>query len=441
MSADPFFCQSQLADQDITASPDSANSQDQAESYLGHSRADLQQQGAYWTAREISQQPQIWQQIADEHQHRLPALHQFLQPLLAQPDLRIILTGAGTSAYIGQALAASLQQQLLPGQRVEAIATTDLVSAPGLYLKSPHPTLLVSYGRSGNSPESFAAVQLAEQLLPACWHLIITCNTQGQLAQFSRGLASPGLPSPGLPSPGQAVRSYLYALPEATHDQSFAMTSSFSAMYLATKLCFANDSSAVQQLVDCLVKQGKQLLNEQLTAIRAQAQTACRRMVFLGSGPLLAIAREAALKYLELSAGQILSYFESPLGFRHGPKSLVDADTQLILLQSADPYTRQYDLDLYAELQRDKLALRIDMLTVQQFAATEPQRASAATADLLSADGLTDDWLGLLHVLWCQTLACYKAMQLGVAPDNPCPGGQVNRVVQGVVVHPYGGKP
>ena len=207
------------------------------------------------------------------------------------------------------------------------------------------------------------------------------------------------------------------------------MTSSFSGMYLATQLCFASDLSAAQQLVQQLVRQGQQLLNGQLAAIRAQAYTPCKRIVFLGSGPLQAIAREAALKYLELSAGQILSYFESPLGFRHGPKSLVDADTQLILLQSADPYTRQYDLDLYAELQRDNLALRIDMLTVQQLTAAAPPAPSC----------LTDDWLGLLHILWCQTLACFKAMQLGVAPDTPCPGGQVNRVVQCVSIHAYGG--
>lgn len=414
MSADLSLSNGQPASQCSAVSQSSAVNQDKAERYLGHSSSELQQQGAYWTAREISQQPQIWQQITDEHQQRLPALQQFIQPLLTKADLRIILTGAGTSAYIGEALAASLQQQLLPGQQVEAIATTDLVSAPGLYLQSPRPTLLVSYGRSGNSPESVAAVRLAEQLLPDCQHLIITCNAQGQLAQFSRE---------------QAARSYLYALPEATHDQSFAMTSSFSGMYLATKLCFASDLQVVTQQVNRLVQQGKQLLHEQLATIRTQAQTPCKRIVFLGSGPLQAIAREAALKYLELSAGQILSYFESPLGFRHGPKSLVDADTQLILLQSADPYTQQYDLDLYAELQRDNLALRIDMLTVQQLMATEPP----------AAPGLTDDWLGLLHILWCQTLACYKSMQLGIAPDNPCPGGQVNRVVQGVVLHRYEG--
>ncbi|MGL5667077.1 MAG: tagatose-6-phosphate ketose isomerase, partial [Shewanella sp.] len=38
---------------------------------------------------------------------------------------------------------------------------------------------------------------------------------------------------------------------------------------------------------------------------------------------------------------------------------------------------------------------------------------------------------------WCQILAIYKAIQLKVSPDNPCPTGQVNRVVQGVNVYPF----
>jgi len=370
--------------------------------YLSIPVAQLEQQGAYWTAREISQQPQIWQQVATEHaQRHQAALAQFLQPLLAQPYLRIILTGAGTSAYIGQALAAHLQQQLQPGQSIEAIATTDLVSNPKLYLHSKRPTLLVSYGRSGNSPESVAAVDLAEQLLPDCHHLVITCNAAGKLATFSA--LHPN-------------RCYLYALPDATHDQSFAMTSSFSSMYLATLLSFAPEPQATHQLIQA----ASHLLEHDLAAIRQQAETPCQRMVFLGSGPLQAIAREAGLKYLELTAGQILSHYESPLGFRHGPKSLVNDQTQILLLPSADSYTSRYDLDLLAELQRDHIALRLDSLSsLQQQASTLP-----------------DAWLGLLYMVWCQTLACYKALQLGISPDNPCPGGQVNRVVQGVTLYP-----
>src|SRR5205085_12144229 len=126
-------------------------------------------------------------------------------------SLRIILTGAGSSAFIGECLAPHLGAKLC--RRVEAIATTDLVSAPHLYFSEQVPTLLVSFARSGNSPESIAAVELAQRFLGQAHHLAVTCNPHGALAR--KGL-------------GETI-----LLPEETHDRSFAMTSSFSCMSYA----------------------------------------------------------------------------------------------------------------------------------------------------------------------------------------------------------------
>lgn len=125
---------------------------DKNSTMLGLSTAQLQQAGASWTAQEISQQPAIWQQLATEFTAIEASLRSWLQPLLALPNLRIIFTGAGTSAYIGQTVVPHLINKLpRPGQRIEAISTTDLVSHPQLYLTAETPTLLVSFGRSGNS--------------------------------------------------------------------------------------------------------------------------------------------------------------------------------------------------------------------------------------------------------------------------------------------------
>jgi tagatose-6-phosphate ketose/aldose isomerase len=377
--------------------------------FLQLGATELEQAGGYWTAREIQQQPDLWRQVQLEHQQKQAALQQFLQPLLAKTDLRIILTGAGTSAYIGAALAAFMQQQLpFATQKVEAISTTDLVSHPSLYLDARLPTLLVSYGRSGNSPESVAAVELADQLVPAVKHLMITCNAEGKLASYAKR---------------HSIRSAVYQLPEQSHDQSFAMTSSFSSMYLATLLTFAPNHSAFEQA--CAL--ADQVLQHKLPEIKAQAEQPCQRMVFLGSGPLKAIAQEAALKYLELTAGQVISSFESPLGFRHGPKSLINKETQILLLQSSDPYSSLYDQDLLAELQKDNLALDSALLSEAQLSGS------------ITSSPLADVWLTLPFIVWCQALAFYKALQLKVSPDNPCPGGQVNRVVQGVTLYPFKG--
>ena len=132
-----------------------------------------------WTSREIRQQPAAWSETRAVLAALEPAARRFLQPLLARENLRIVLTGAGSSAYLGRCLAPQLGASL--GRRVEAIATTDLVAGPGLYFQRQVPTLLVSFARSGNSPESLAAAELAEQYLTECHQLVITCNAEGAL--------------------------------------------------------------------------------------------------------------------------------------------------------------------------------------------------------------------------------------------------------------------
>ncbi|MCW1040792.1 tagatose-6-phosphate ketose isomerase, partial [Streptococcus anginosus] len=58
------------------------------------------------------------------------------------------------------------------------------------------------------------------------------------------------------------------------------------------------------------------------------------RVVYLGSGSLAGLAHEAHLKVLEVTAGQVEASFESSLGFRHGPKSIVNEDTLVFLFLS-----------------------------------------------------------------------------------------------------------
>src|SRR5580704_10431111 len=135
--------------------------------------------GAHWTAREITQQPRIWAQIETLIAGEAARLAAFLNPLLKVPDLRIVLTGAGTSAHIGECLAPTLARTL--ARRVDAIPTTDLVASPQSYLSHNTPTLLGFFGRSGNSPESGAAVEIAHENLKPCYHLIFKCDGAGAI--------------------------------------------------------------------------------------------------------------------------------------------------------------------------------------------------------------------------------------------------------------------
>jgi tagatose-6-phosphate ketose/aldose isomerase len=54
----------------------------------------------------------------------------------------------------------------------------------------------------------------------------------------------------------------------------------------------------------------------------------------------------------------------------------------------------------------------------------------------MTAPALPDPWLAPLWLLMPQCYALQRSAALGLTPDNPFPDGTVNRVVQGVTIHP-----
>lgn len=384
----------------------------QDKTILGFTEEHLDALGAGLTAREIAQQGNVWLR-ADVVGNQRAAVAAFLEPLLARDNLRIVLTGAGTSAFIGECLVPAMLAQ---GRRAEAIATTDLVSGPGLFFQPQVPTLLVSFARSGSSPESLAAVALADRLLPEVHHLIITCNAEGALYRAAKECRS----------------AFAILLPDATHDRGFAMTTSFTSMLLTAALAFnLFPAAAVQRLA-----RAAQALPEQaLPTIQALVAGQFRRVVYLGSNTLRGLAREAALKLLELTDGQVVALFDSPLGFRHGPKTVVDGQTLVVVMLSNDTHARRYDLDLLHELRRDGHAGRVLALSGQP--------APGLGADCVEIGGIDsagDVELALPYIVFCQCFALLQSLALGLRPDTPSVSGTVNRVVRGVTIHPFAEK-
>ncbi len=382
--------------------------------YLGYTTGELDKLSAFWTAKEISQQPDCWRKTRAIIEQSAVEIDAFMKTVLAHSDLRIVLTGAGTSAFVGRALSPILSQHTQ--RRIEAVSTTDIVSNPYQYFAENIPTLLVSFARSGNSPESVAAVQLANQCLDNCYHLVLTCNNEGQLFTAS----------------ANDSRALAILMPEETNDKSFAMTSSFSSMMLAAFSILGDKNSTLKD-IESICKCSEGHVKEINKFIGTIDNTEIDKVIYLGSGGFQGLAEESALKLLELTAGKVVVSFDSPLGFRHGPKSIVDDKTLIFVYISNDPYTRKYDLDLLAELRRDGIA----------------QKVVAVTAQL--DDGVTDGdyWLveemqeaadaALLfpYILVAQIYAFHLALALGNTPDNPCPTGEVNRVVQGVTIHKF----
>ncbi|MBF4570469.1 SIS domain-containing protein [Plantibacter sp. VKM Ac-2880] len=366
--------------------------------------------GSEATVREITQQPDVWLEASTGIAARHDEIDAFLAPLLARPELRIVLTGAGTSAFIGEIAAPALTRTLR--RRIDAVATTDIVSNPREAFAEDVPLLLVSFARSGNSPESVAATELADQSLAEVHHLVITCDENGELYRRHNDRAS----------------SLTVLMPRRSNDEGFAMTSSFSSMLLSVLLILGGaDVAAVQ----AIAAGATTILDQREVDIRALANEGCDRVVYIGSGPLTGLARESALKLLELTAGRIVTYYDSALGFRHGPKAVVDDSTLVVVYLSSDPYTRRYDLDIVAELRATLTPERVIAIS------SEPVEG-ATTSDWVLPElaGLDDAQLAAGYVLVAQLLGLSYSLQLGATPDNPFPSGTVNRVVQGVRIHP-----
>lgn len=379
-----------------------------APTFLGFSESFLQTRGGLWTAREITQQPQmILETQATLMAHR-QAIEAFLRPLLARADLRVILTGAGTSAFIGESLAPWLSAKLQ--RRIEAIATTDLISAPDIYFSADMPTLLVSFGRSGNSPESVAVVELANKCVREVYNLVITCNDQGALA---RAAAAP--------------HGLVILLPEATHDRGFAMTSSYSCMTyagLAALTAIASFERKVAAISDSMA----QIIADYTDVLRAASEKGYERIAYLGSHIFKGTAREASLKMMELTNGAVVAQFDSPVGFRHGPKTFVNDKTLVFTFVSNDPYTRQYDLDMLEELRRDGEAGRVIAVTARD----EVGKDQILIRGLAEAE---DCDLLFPYIVAPQIFAFQQSVRHGLTPDKPNPNGTVHRVVQGVRIH------
>ncbi len=362
--------------------------------------------GGLDTAEEIAQQPALWRELGASlaaDQERIAA---FLGDRLRNPAQRVILTGAGSSAYVGQIVADELNAAW-PCQ-VRAVATTSLLTHPELYLQHDAPTLLVSFARSGNSPESAAAVSLLRALVAEVRFLNITCTAEGMLAQ--QGAADP--------------RTCNVLMPAASCDRGFAMTSSFTCMLLAA-LCLLGTEPRAGRL-DTLAALGEQALAAWPAPVADLAAQPVERVIYLGSGPLEALASEAALKILELTGGQVLAMANTALGFRHGPKSVLNDKSLVVLFRSSGAGARRYEQDLLEELQRDGVAGRC--VTVGAGA-----EIGVATPDW------ADAWLAPLWLLMAQQYALHQSALLGLRPDNPFTGGIVNRVVQGVTIYPPDG--
>lgn len=368
----------------------------------------LEEKDFKYTYTEILNQADTWLEVYNLYEKRKNDIENFLKKV--GKDCKVIFTGAGTSEYVGNI---ALDYLKTHGEfEFESVATTDLVSAPYLHFEKNQKTLLVSFARSGNSPESLAAVKLGKQIVDDFYNLPITCAKEGKLAQALK----------------DDENSYVFLEPEITNDKGFAMTNSFSSMLLATLLIFDTKTQNKKEIVEKISKLGKEIYNN-LEEIENLVNFDFNRVVYLGSGPLGKLTKEARLKILELTAGEVATIWESSMGFRHGPKSFVDENTLVISFVSSNPYTRLYDLDILDEIANDKIAKKIIGIS--------NSKLDRDYELIFEEDGLDDVYLCPAYIIIGQIIALVTSLRVGNTPDNPSRTHTVNRVVKGVTIHDY----
>ena len=380
---------------------------------------DLKALGADITTAEIKQQPELWRDTFNIYQANKESIEAFLADARAMvPGQRVsvVFTGAGTSDYVGDTVAPYLRHA---GNTdlydFKPIATTDIVSAPRDFLRAEDPTIVVSFARSGNSPESLAAVQIAGQFVKNVRFLNITCAPEGRLAvEFAND-----------------PRALTLLIPRA-NDKGFAMTGSYSCMELLSVLVFDTASDEQKQVwVEQAATMGEEVVARENEVADFLAGD-FNRVTYLGSGSFVGLAQEAQLKILELAHGLVATSWDSCMGYRHGPKSFVDDKTLVFVFANNDAYTRQYDLDILNEIDCDGIAQKT--IAVQQDCG---EMFAHEAFTFAGHDALPEAYLALPFVMVAQTVSLLNSVRVGNTPDTPSPSGTVNRVVKGVTIHPF----
>lgn len=374
-----------------------------------------------FTFNEIHQQPAMWRKEMGMLLEKKAEVSAFMHKYLT-PDTDVVLTGAGTSAFIGDALCPVMRGMW---RNVRSVATTDIVTHAEYLLDKERPLLLISFARSGNSPESVAAVNLANKVCKNVAHVYITCNKNGELAKQAgeRRMAN-----------GES-NILLLLLPEETDDKSLAMTSSFSTMLLTCLMLGHIDTlDKDQEMIEKTAKNAEAVIAEYEDKLKEIASRPFERGVFLGSGALKGIAEECHLKLQELTDGAVVCKFDSFLGFRHGPKAVVNSKSIVVYLMTDQESVQRYERDLVKQVDANNTP--VAQIIVIGGKAPELPGVKADLVVKMPYGYAENEHYGIVpFVVVGQLLGYYASLAHGLNPDAPSVSGNIHRVVEGVTIY------
>jgi tagatose-6-phosphate ketose/aldose isomerase len=367
--------------------------------------------GYVHTLREICQQPWTWIRTAELMQQ----FDRVLSPVVERIS-SLVLSGSGSPEFAGDCVRLVLQKELSVNAQV--IPGGTILTHGSHAVTIGRPGLMVSMARSGDSPESVGALALMLKTEPRFRHLILTCNRQGSLASTFR----------------EDSRVTVIALDDCTNDRSLVMTSSFTNLVMAARfLGLIAEPARYLSICNALSRTASALLQEHFGTLAQVGKAPFRRVLFLGSGPRFAVARETALKMLEITAGRVTTSCETYLGLRHGPMSAVNEDTLIVCFLSTEPKVQAYESDVLRELAQKQLGLF--RLMVGKDVPKELVCAKDIVISYQGAEELADNDMPVLDAVVGQLMAFFRCLQEGLQPDAPSQSGVIHRVVQGFPLH------
>ena len=376
--------------------------------------------GLVHTPAEIAQQPDSWLTTFRVVRSKQAEIAEFLSQAGLRGDFKtrptVFLIGAGTSDYIGQSLAPLLRRCWACD--VIAVPSTDLLTHMDSLVVADKPYLWISFSRSGESPEGVAVLEQARKLRPDIQHLIVSCNVDGRMIRENRN----------------DPKVLGICLDDAVNDRGLAMTSSFSNMLIAGQcLAHENGLSAYHNVLLHMVQAARDFLPRAADCAAALSEHGYTKAFFVGSGALRAVAKECALKLLELTAGKVLTMSESVLGLRHGPMAALDQDSLFVCFQSGDRRVRKYECDLLDEITRKQLVK--SSVTVGTSERSNAESQAEHYLRLTSPIEITEDYRPPIDVIFGQLLGLFFSLKWGLRPDCPSPNGAISRVVHDFKIH------
>ena len=232
-------------------------------------------------------------------------------PMPIDGDYAVV--GCGTSFYLAEIVARAFN---LNGRPAIAVPGGEWARRRRAYKVSDAGVTVIALSRSGESSETVQAVLTSRAA--GLQTVAVTCEPESSI-----------------------VRAAANTIVAATHPgEGIVMTSSASLMLLVGLRL-----AGVVVEAERIAGRAAALL-DRLDPELARALEGRSHFVYLGAGPMHGLAQEGALKLQEMSLSYSQAYHT--MEYRHGPISLVDRTTLVVLLYS--PETRDEEAAVAAEL-------------------------------------------------------------------------------------------